>query len=199
MKKDLIFIFQCIRFIPHILAFFAFRNRVYLDLDAWITTVSPYSCRNNRLKAFCWLLINILEYRTLIYYRLGKLGNFLRLIAKPMPTCYLNDTMSRNIEGGLVIHHGHSMRLNASHVGKNLQIWHNVTVGKEKSGGNKPTIGDNVKIYTGAVILGDIYIGNNVIIGACTVVVKSIPNDCVVVGNPAHIVKKNGIKCNEKL
>lgn len=199
MTNCIFFIFKCIRFIPHILAYFIFKYRANLDLDAWIGTIVPLQYRGNRLKAYCWLLINTLEYRTLLYFRMGKLGTLLRIFATPMPTCYLSDTMSRNVEGGMVIQHGHSMRLCASHVGRNLQIWHNVTVGKERSGGSMPIIGDNVKICTGAVVLGNITIGNNTVIGACTVVVKSVPDNCVVVGNPAHIVKRNGVKCYEKL
>lgn len=199
MIKNVLFVFQCIRFVPHILAYFIFKDRVSLDLDAWIRTIVPVQFRENRLKAYCWLLINTLEYRTLLYFRMGKLGTLLRIFASPMPTCYLSGTLSRNVDGGLVIQHGHSMRLGASHVGRNLQIWHNVTVGKERSGGSRPVIGDNVKICTGAVVLGNITIGNNAVIGACTVVVKSVPDNCVVVGNPARIVKRNGVKCNEKL
>lgn len=199
MTKNVLFIFQCIRFVPHIFAYLIFKNRVNLDLDAWIGTVVPLQYQVSRLKAYCWLLINTLEYRTVLYFRMGKLGTLLRMFASPMPTCYLSGTMSRNVGGGLVIQHGHSMRLGASHVGRNLQIWHNVTVGKERSGGSLPVIGDNVKICTGAVVLGGITIGNNVVIGACTVVVKSVPDNCVVVGNPARIVKRDGVKCNEKL
>jgi serine acetyltransferase len=39
-------------------------------------------------------------------------------------------------------------------------------------------------------VLGKISIGNNVKIGAGSVVVKDIPDNCVVVGNPAKIVKQ---------
>lgn len=62
-----------------------------------------------------------------------------------------------------------------------------------------PMIGDNVVIASGAKILGDVHIGNNVIIGANAVVVKDVPDNCTVVGVPAYIIKKNGIKINEKL
>ena len=58
----------------------------------------------------------------------------------------------------------------------------------------KPTIGDNVSIGCNAVIAGDIQIGNNVKIGAGCVVVKSVPDNCTVIGNPAIIVRKDGEK-----
>lgn len=60
-------------------------------------------------------------------------------------------------------------------------------------------IGNNVTVNVNSVVLGDIVIGNNVTIGAGTVLMKSVPDNCVVVGNPAYILKKDGIRVNEKL
>lgn len=185
-----------IRFIPHILAFLLFKSRVKIDLLQWQNVISGTPNHGSNLLTFLWLLDNIREYRSLVYYRLGVVGKVLGCFASPMPTCFLTDTLSRNIGAGLVIQHGHSMRLCAKRIGKNLQIWHNVTVGKSKPGGDLPTIGDNVRIFTGSVVLGDITIGDNVTIGACTLVLKSVPDNCVVVGNPARIVSRDGKKCN---
>lgn len=52
-----------------------------------------------------------------------------------------------------------------------------------------PTIGNNVSIYTNAVVAGNITIGDNVKIGAGAVVMKDIPSDCLVFGNPCVIKK----------
>lgn len=46
----------------------------------------------------------------------------------------------------------------------------------------------------GARVLGDIVIGDNVTIAPNTVVFKDVPSNCVVAGNPAIIIKKNGNK-----
>ncbi|MSL94924.1 hypothetical protein GKF01_11875, partial [Escherichia coli] len=73
---------------------------------------------------------------------------------------------------------------------------HNVTIGKAYSGGKRPVLGNNIKVCAGSIILGDIVIGDNVTIGAGCIVVKSVPNNCVVVGNPARIVQKDGEKVN---
>ena len=54
-----------------------------------------------------------------------------------------------------------------------------------------PIIGDNVIIYAGACIVGGIKIGNNAIIGANAVVTKDVPDNAIVVGNPAKIITKN--------
>lgn len=63
------------------------------------------------------------------------------------------------------------------------------SIKKNIAGNCAPTIGDNVTIGANAVIIGDIMIGNNVTIGAGAVVTKSIPDNCIVVGNPARVIK----------
>lgn len=72
-----------------------------------------------------------------------------------------------------------------------------VTLGQKN--GKTPTIGNNVVVSCGASILGDCIIGDNVIIGAGCVVVKSVPANSTIIGNPAVIVKKEGIKTYELL
>lgn len=49
-------------------------------------------------------------------------------------------------------------------------------------------IGSNVFIGANAIILPNIKIGSNVVIGAGTIVSKDIPDNCVVVGNPAKVI-----------
>jgi acetyltransferase-like isoleucine patch superfamily enzyme len=58
-------------------------------------------------------------------------------------------------------------------------------------------IGKNSFIGVGCMILPGVNIGDEVIIGAASVVTKDIPSNCVAVGNPARIVKTN-IKLNNK-
>ena len=45
-------------------------------------------------------------------------------------------------------------------------------------------------IGAGAKVLGNITIGDNVKIGANSVVVKSVPDSCVVAGIPGKVIKK---------
>ena len=52
-----------------------------------------------------------------------------------------------------------------------------------------PVIGDNVYIAANATVIGGVNIGNNVIVGAGSVVIKDIPDNSVVVGNPARIIR----------
>lgn len=76
-------------------------------------------------------------------------------------------------------------------IGKNCMIGSNVTIGGRSRSINVPVVGDNVFISTGAKILGDIKIGDNSVIGANAVVIHSVPENCIVAGVPAKIIKKN--------
>lgn len=74
-------------------------------------------------------------------------------------------------------------------IGDNCTIYQQVTLGKEKE--KFPIIGNNVTIYSGAKVIGNVKVGNNAIIGANAVVTKDVPDNCVAVGIPARIIKKD--------
>lgn len=79
-------------------------------------------------------------------------------------------------------------------IGDDVTIYQGVTLGGtgKDSGKRHPTIGDRVVISSGAKVLGPFTVGNDVKIGAGSVVLKEIPNNCTVVGIPGTIVKRNG-------
>lgn len=83
---------------------------------------------------------------------------------------------------GVVIH-------SRSRIGKRVIIGQNVTIGRSLDPESIPEIGDNVYISAGARIIGDIKVGNNVIVGANAVVTKNVPNNSIVAGVPAKIIK----------
>lgn len=142
---------------------------------------------SNSLFLFSWLFFQLREYRSVFYYRIGGLSRLFRWYA---PGQYALFFGCANIGNGLVLHHGYSTILHMERCGDNCQIWQNVTVGVAHNGGPRPVIGNNVQICTGAIVLGGIHIGDNVIIGAGSIVVKDVPDNVVVVGNPAHILKE---------
>lgn len=77
-------------------------------------------------------------------------------------------------------------------IGKNCTIFQNVTIGdsfSNKLPSKYPTIGDNVMIFANSVIIGGITIGDNAIIGAGSVVLHDVPQNSIVAGNPAKIIK----------
>lgn len=53
-----------------------------------------------------------------------------------------------------------------------------------------PVIGDNVLIGVHAQILGNVKIGNNSVVGAGAIVTHDVPDNVVVVGNPARILRR---------
>ena len=89
-----------------------------------------------------------------------------------------------------------------THVGKNVHIGKNCTMlpgvvfgNKTEDEDNRPvTVGDNCYFGLGVRILGSVKIGNNVTIGANAVVTKDIPDNAIVGGVPAKVIK---IKDNE--
>lgn len=84
-------------------------------------------------------------------------------------------------------------------IGDDVVIYQGVTLGgtgKEK-GKRHPTIGNNVVIGSGAKVLGSFTIGDNSRIGANAVVLKEVPMNSTVVGNPGRIVKRNGVRVDK--
>lgn len=102
-----------------------------------------------------------------------------------------------NAEIGVGFYVGHfgGIFVNSSaSIGANCNINHDVTIGITYGGKNPgvPKIGNNVYMGPGSKILGGIIVGDNVAIGANTVVIESVPDNAVVVGNPGRIISNNG-------
>jgi serine O-acetyltransferase len=95
--------------------------------------------------------------------------------------------------GFRIFHTGDFLHIKSNcKIGNNCTLLPGVVIGNKnlEDDGSWVTIGDNCYIGLGAKIFGQLSIGNNVIIGANSVVVKNIPDNCVVGGIPAKIIKK---------
>ncbi len=79
-------------------------------------------------------------------------------------------------------------------IGDDVLIYQGVTLGGtgNEKGKRHPTIGNRVVIGTGAKVLGNIRIGDNVKIGAGSVVVRAVPDNSTVVGIPGRVVRTRG-------
>lgn len=75
-------------------------------------------------------------------------------------------------------------------IGDNCTIHQCVTIGRTFAGIKLgcPIIGDNVVIFPGATLIGNIHIGNNAIIGANSLVIDDVPSNSIVGGNPAKVL-----------
>ncbi len=78
-------------------------------------------------------------------------------------------------------------------IGDDVTIYQGVTLGGtgKDTGKRHPTIGNGVTIGAGAKVLGPIRIGDNCKVGAGAIVLKDVPSNCTVVGNPGRVVKKD--------
>lgn len=101
---------------------------------------------------------------------------------------------------GLKINHtvGNIVINSRARIGENCYLSNGVIIGQDNihKPDNVPIIGNNVHLAPNCKVFGKITIGDNVIIGTDCVVMKSVPSNCCVVGTPARIVRKDGVKCN---
>ena len=73
-------------------------------------------------------------------------------------------------------------------IGNNCVISQNVTLGGREGHKGVPTIGNNVHIGAGAIVLGGVTVGDNAVVGAGAVVLIDIPENCVAAGVPAKVL-----------
>ncbi|MGF1481179.1 MAG: serine O-acetyltransferase [Cyanophyceae cyanobacterium] len=100
---------------------------------------------------------------------------------------------------GVFIDHGMGVVVGETAIiGDYALIYQGVTLGGtgKESGKRHPTLGENVVVGSGAKVLGNLYIGNNVRIGAGSVVLRDVPSDCTVVGVPGRVIYRSGVRVN---
>lgn len=115
-------------------------------------------------------------------------GNMLYKLSRTRKTIII--PKQTEIGYGLYIGHGGPVVINkTAKIGNNVNLSQFVTIGSniEKAA----TIGDNVYIGPNVCIVEDVEIGNNVTIGAGSVVTKDIPDDATAAGNYAKVLNYN--------
>lgn len=178
-----------LRMLPHIALFLLHRDKVRPDL-------LKVQDRQDSVLNFIKACTREKTFRNLFYYRMGEYRSvFISWLMPPEGTMHI---WCPQIGPGAHFEHSYATYLNAKTIGRDFYCLQLVTLGNDKNG-EPPTIGDNVRIMTGATVFGGIHVGDNVIIGANAVVNKSVPAGCTVVGNPARIVKQAGQSVDIKL
>ena len=170
---------SAIRMLPHIALYLLHKKEIDLDL------LKVQDCKPTILN-FVKVCTRERTFRNLFYYRIGEYRS--ALISWMLPPERTMNIWCPNIGKGAHFEHSYATYLNAESIGDNFYCLQMVTLGNGRGG--RPTIGNDVKIYTGATVFGGIHIGNNVTIGAGAVVFQDIPDGSTVVGNPARIISK---------
>lgn len=185
-------------YIPHIIIYFLFskkRKIINQDIKVLLTKIN---IKLNFTGGLIFFLHTNAYFRTLFYHRIGDIPAI--LISWYRPGCkFFIISRTTEIGGGCLFAHPYSTIINAESIGENFSFRHLTTLGNKGDNANRPTILNNVMLGASVTIIGKITIGNNVVVGAGSVVTKNIPDNCIVVGNPAQIISINGKRVNEKL
>lgn len=175
--------------------------KLYLERDRIASQIPPFNSFKSKIKNLFfpneqWHFIKalrFLEYCNNV--NKAMFGGVIWLIAKyrfRKISIKLGYSIPINVFGpGLSLPHRGNIIVNPNtQIGENCRIHVGVNIGAHK--GKAPRIGNNVYIGPGAIIFGDVTIGDNISIGANATVNKSFyESNVVVAGTPAKIVKTN--------
>jgi serine O-acetyltransferase len=158
------------------------RNIIHKDVVRWRTEL--FLEIKDEFRDLFYLFKNYPEFRNLFYYRVESYSVLIEWMFPSLESLHIN---TPKIGAGLFIQHGFSTIISAAEIGENCWINQQVTIGYSNPT-DCPIIKNNVKIYSGAKVIGKVIIGNNVKIGANAVVIRDVPDNSTAIGVPAKNV-----------
>ena len=152
---------------------------------------------NSKLEKIKIFLISPELQYIYIYRKYNYLNNFIiKIILMILYRIYsyifgFQISLKTKIGKGLNINHRGSIVINPNaELGNNINLHPGINIGQENRGKRKgaPKIGNQVWIGTNACIVGNITIGENVLIAPNSFVNFDVPKDSIVLGNPARVI-----------
>jgi serine O-acetyltransferase len=176
------------RLLPHLLLLGWTKQRavVLADLTRWaaILNLGPVVRGRDAVRVFLNLMTFTPEFRTLFYLRTGNVSWLVRWLCPGLRNLRIG---AGRIGPGLYIQHGEETYISARSIGANCWIGRHVIVGYANDT-DMPTIGDNVRIYSGARIIGKVTVGNGATIGLNTVILSNVRPHTTMFGVPGRVV-----------
>jgi serine O-acetyltransferase len=170
------------------------RERLKRDVEAnappgggWYKTLWALAFSHGLQVVLGWRLVRFLSTRSAPCELLARVLGHLLAMAYGVHISPL-----ARIGPGLALPHPVGIVLGGTVIGEGVTIYQNVTIGqaRRKDKAVFPRIGNDVTIYAGAVLVGDIEIGDGVVVGANAVVLASFPPNVRIAGNPAKLISK---------
>ena len=168
------------------------KAKILADIGRYLKWNRKIGAIRNPFIRLNYLLLSKPEFRSVFYFRTARHRALTALSGLLLPGAEAVEICGE-IGGGLFISHFHSV-ICPARTGKNFRAGPGTAI---YGGHNGPTFGDNVYVASNSAVIGDIHIGDNVIIGAGSVVKQDLPGNAVYVGNPVRFIKH--IEENEKL
>ncbi len=171
--------------LPALVVFLFSKERLTIVADIYARSeVSKKDCAV--FNDFTFIMLTNRYFRSLFFHRIKGVSSKVLRLFYPKHTSFTIDKFTE-IGPGLQLAHPYSTILNAEKIGAGVYVNHLVTLGEKN--GLRPIIGNHVQLHAGCIVIGGITIGDNAIIGAGSVVVKDVPANAVVAGNPARVLR----------
>lgn len=184
--KKLLFGIKMCRVMPAYLLWKKSVNADVISQDVYFWKERKHMEYDKEIILFAHLLLEAEGFRNLFIYRLSGKGNaIVRRLFPPMDTLIIG---VEHMGPKLYIQHGFSTIICAKSIGEECWINQQVTIGFEQD--RMPVIGNHVRVCAGAIIVGDVTVGDNSIVAAGAVVTKDVPSGEIWGGAPAHFIKK---------
>ena len=143
------------------------KKLICAETEGYMWFLETYDGDNFFLR-FAWLMWRYDCYRSHVVFRCSQASTMCSYLVRLLYPPKKDMEVLGEIGEGLVIYHGHGTVIAPYRIGKNFSVYQGVTIGRNAKPGreiNNPIIGDNVTVFTNAVVAGGITIGDNVTIG----------------------------------